>query len=105
MQTRLPHHEVIQAALLADPGRVARAERARREALRFPPFSALAAVSGPAAPPFMEALGRPPGVEVLGPSRGSWLVRAPDHDALSIALLAGPRPPGRLRIEVDPLRV
>ncbi|MBA2438530.1 MAG: hypothetical protein H0V52_09305, partial [Acidimicrobiia bacterium] len=36
LQTRLPGHEVVQAALHADPGRVAAAEGTRRAALHFP---------------------------------------------------------------------
>jgi primosomal protein N' (replication factor Y) len=44
-------------------------------------------------------------VELLGPSDGRWLVRAPDHQTLCDALAATPRPPGRLRLAVDPLRI
>jgi primosomal protein N' (replication factor Y) len=104
LQTRLPEHEVVEAALHADPGRVAEAERARRSLLRFPPFAALAEVSGAAAPAFMDALGRPDAVDVAPVGEGRWLLRAPDHGTLCDALASTPRPPGRLRIEVDPLR-
>jgi hypothetical protein len=58
-------------------------------------------VSGEAAAAFVAALA---GVEVLGPDNDRWLVRAPDHSVLCDALEAAPRPSGRLRIEVDPLR-
>jgi len=108
LQTRLPDHEVIDAAVHADPSRFSLVESARRAALRLPPETALAVVSGEAAPTFVEGLGAVAaahGVEVLGPSDGRWLVRAPDHAALSDALAAAPRPPGRLRVEVDPRRV
>ncbi len=105
LQTFVPRHEVVQAALHADPARVAAAERDRRELLRFPPVTALAEVSGPAAPAFVDALGAPLGVEVIGPSDGRWLVRAADHAALCDALAATARPPGRLRVAVDPPRV
>jgi primosomal protein N' (replication factor Y) len=105
VQTRIPQHEVVQAALHADPSRVADAERARRELLRFPPYAALAAVSGPAAAAFVEAFGQPLGVEVLGPTDGRWLLRAPDHRILCDALAATKRPTGRVRVEVDPLRI
>ncbi|HEX6236979.1 MAG TPA: hypothetical protein VFZ68_07280 [Acidimicrobiales bacterium] len=105
VQTSLPRHEVVQAALHGDPSRVADAERARRELLRFPPVTALAEVSGAAAPDFVDALGSPLGVEVLGPSDGRWLLRAPGHAALCDALAATPRPPGRVRVAVDPPRV
>jgi primosomal protein N' (replication factor Y) len=105
LQTRTPRHEVVEAALHAEPARLARAEDGRRVVLGFPPYAALAAVSGPSAPAFVEALGDPPGVDVLGPDDGRWLLRAGDHTALCDALAATPRPGGRLRIEVDPLRV
>jgi primosomal protein N' (replication factor Y) len=49
-------------------------------------------------------LGSPVGVEVLGPADDRWIVRAADHRTLCDALSAVIRPPGRLRIEVDPLR-
>ena len=81
------------------------AERERRELLRLPPFAALAEVSGAAAPDFVAALGAPVGVQVAETSPGRWLVRAGDHaDPLR---RAGRRasPAGRLRVEVDPLRV
>ncbi|MGI8809563.1 MAG: hypothetical protein ACR2KK_17325 [Acidimicrobiales bacterium] len=103
VQTRLPSHEVIDAAVHADPSRLAVVEAARRAALRFPPETAVATVSGQAAAAFVTAL--PVGaVEVLGPADGRWLVRAVDHRTLCDALAAIPRPAGRLRVEVDPLR-
>jgi primosomal protein N' (replication factor Y) (superfamily II helicase) len=106
VQTRLPDHEVIQAAIHADPARVADAERARRDLLRLPPFTALAAVSGSAARGFIDGLPRAGDIEVLGPADDRWLVRAPDHRVLADALAATPRPAtGRLRIEVDPARI
>ncbi len=46
VQTFLPRHEVVQAALLADPGRMTAAETERRRVLALPPFGALAAVGG-----------------------------------------------------------
>lgn len=105
IQTRQPHHEVIVAALRADPGVASAAERVRREFLRFPPVTALAAVSGAVAPAFIDSFGTPTGVDVLGPSDGQWLLRAADHQVLCDALAATPRPGGRLRVEVDPLRI
>ena len=103
LQTRLPKHEVVDAVLHADPGRLVEAERARRVALRFPPVRALAAVSGEAADAYVA--GVPESLERLGPDGGRWLLRAPDHRTLADALAATPRPAGRLRIEVDPTRV
>jgi primosomal protein N' (replication factor Y) len=105
LQTRLPGHEVCQAALLGDPERVAVAERERRRRLGYPPFGALVAVSGAAAGAFVERLGQPTGVEVLGPSGDQWLLRADDRERLLDAVAATPRPTGRVRIAVDPLRI
>jgi primosomal protein N' (replication factor Y) len=105
LQTHVPRHEVVQAVLHGDPGRATGAERARRELLGLPPATALAEVSGPAAPAFVAALGTPPGIDVLGPSDGRWLVRAADHRGLCDALAATDRPAGRLRVAVDPPRV
>jgi primosomal protein N' (replication factor Y) len=105
LQSHLPRHEVVHAALHADPARLVGAELDRRRLLGFPPAAALAEVSGAAAAAFVDALGSPLGVEVLGPADGRWLVRAPDHGVLCDALAATPRPPGRLRIAVDPLRI
>ncbi len=104
IQTRIPHHEVVQGALLADPQRVSDAERSRREMLRFPPVACIALVSGAVAPAFMDAFGEPEGVEVLGPSDDRWMLRSDDRSTLMDALAATPRPSGRLRVEVDPLR-
>ena len=101
----MPNHEVLDAAIHADPGRFAVVETARRAALRFPPEAALAEISGEAAPRFVGELGAD-GVDVLGPSSaGRWLARAEDHRHLCDRLAAVARPGGRLRIAVDPLRV
>lgn len=105
VQTFVPRHEAVQAALHADPARAAAAERERREMLRFPPVTAMAEVSGAAAPAFIDGLGAPLGVEVLGPSDDRWLLRAVDHRTLCDALAAAERPAGRLRVAVDPHRV
>jgi primosomal protein N' (replication factor Y) len=66
----------------------------------------LARVSGPVAADLIERLGAiDAGVELLGPDDGAWLVRAADHITLADAFAAAGRPPGRLRVEVDPLRI
>ena len=105
LQTRRPDHEVVEAALHADASRVAAAERARRELLRFPPVTAMAELSGPAAGAYAERLTGTAGLEVVSVEGGRWLVRAPDHQRLCDGLAASPRPPGRLRVAVDPMRV
>jgi len=106
VQTRMPGHEVLAAALSADPGRLSESERSVRQALRLPPFGALAVLSGAAADAYGDALreAAPRGVEVSGPVDGRWSVRAEQRSQLC-ALLAGvKRPAGRLRVEVDPVR-
>lgn len=105
IQTRLPDHDVVQSALHADPTRLAASDAARRELLRLPPFRAMAAVSGASAPAWIDALGAPEGIEVLGPSDDRWVLRADDHQRLMDVIASVPRPAGRLRIEVDPLRL
>jgi primosomal protein N' (replication factor Y) len=105
VQTRSPDHEVVQAAVHADTARVADAERARRRLLGFPPVTAMAEVSGVAAPAFVASLEPPPGLEVVPAGEGRWWLRAADHRVLCDALATTDRPAGRLRIEVDPLRI
>jgi primosomal protein N' (replication factor Y) len=103
VQTRRPDHPAIQAAVRADPGRLAEAELVVRKALQLPPASALAQLSGEGAASYAASL---QGVAVGGPDQGGrWLVRARDHAVLCDALAAAVRPTGRLRIEVDPLRI
>jgi primosomal protein N' (replication factor Y) len=106
VQTSLPDHPVLAAARNGDPARFAAEEVLQRVALGWPPASAVALVSHAAAASYVAAIdaGGPGGngVEVLGPHEDRWIVRAPDHATLCSALAAAPRPPGRLRIEVDP---
>jgi primosomal protein N' (replication factor Y) len=107
LQTRLPEHPVVRAVVAGDPTRFTEAEAARREALRYPPYGALAVVSGAASEGWAAtavAAPLPMGVEVLGPADGRWLVRAPDPTTLADWLATVERPAGRLRIEVDPSR-
>ena len=69
--------------------------------------SARAAVSGAGAEDWAMAATQeqpPLGIEVLGPADGRWLIRAPDPTRLADWLATIPRPPKRLRIEVDPPR-
>jgi primosomal protein N' (replication factor Y) len=105
VQTRVPDHEAVQAALHADPDLLVAAEQPRREALGFPPHRAVAEVGGPAAPALIEQLDLQLGLDVMGPDDGRWLVRAGDREELAAALEAAGRPPGRLRVAVDPLRL
>ncbi len=107
LQTRSPEHEVCRAALLGDPERVSVAEDDRRALLGFPPHVAMAEVGDQAGEAFVAALVAvaPDRVQVLGPIDGSWRITATDHQVLCDALAAVTRPPGRLRLSVDPLRL
>jgi primosomal protein N' (replication factor Y) len=115
VQTRDPDHEVIAAARTADPTIVADAEQARRRVLGFPPFGGLAEVSG--APEAVDvacaSLRLVSGLQVLGPTvagkAARALVQASSTDVLCDALASVDFTPararGRLRVDVDPLRV
>ncbi len=114
MQSRLPDHEVLEAARRADPTLVAAAERPRREELGYPPFGALAEVKGeaPAVRALFDGLVLAPAVDRFGPTASGagmqGLLRADDTEELADALAAtapAARAEGRLRIAVDPLRV
>lgn len=105
VQTFLPHHEVLDAVLHADPGRLMTKELARRRALGFPPTAALAVVTGEGAAEYASSL-RIAGVQSAPTLTGEVLLRAGDWDTLGQAIAATPRPKGtRLRIEVDPPRL
>jgi primosomal protein N' (replication factor Y) len=104
VQTFLPRHEVIQAALLADPGRLVEPERARRRLLGLPPYAALAAIGGPGSDEVASALRAYDGIDVGG-GEGHSTARAATWEQLGAAIIATPRPKGsRVRIEVDPPR-
>ena len=113
VQTRVPDHEVIEAVRRGDPDRVAEPETARRAALAYPPFGGLAELSGAAGA--VDALAtalRAGGVAVLGPVEVGTgrraLAQAPSDTVLCDALARSVREAralGRLRVEVDPLRV
>jgi len=106
VQTRQPDHEVLVGALGADPARLAESEAPIRRSLGLPPYGALAVLSGAAADVYAQALdaGAPAEVRVAAVGDGSWTLRAPSVAALCDLLSATPRPPGRLRVAVDPLR-
>ena len=107
VQTRLPAHPVLAAAVNADPGDWLRAEVERRSVMRQPPAATWALVSGAVAPSYIENLSAGPnasGLDIAGPAVGTWRVRSDDRAALLDALAAAERPSGRLRVAVDPLR-
>jgi len=110
VQTRIPGHPAIEAARRADPAILRDCEAPLRAELRLPPASALCAISGPSAPPYVTALRERlaadgPAGELLDAGDGRWLLRASDTESLSALLSGLARPPGRLRLEVDPQRL
>ena len=104
IQTRQPEHEVLQAALHANPEKLIDAESERRKLLQLPPYSALAQISGDSAIDMVESLKSNPDIEIMGPREGSWLLRAVNNEELSKAILRVGRPKGKIRIEIDPRR-
>ncbi len=104
VQTRQPDHEVLRAVLTADPSIVMDAERARRQLTGFPPAVTMAYVGGEAGSEFIDRLGTPMGVEIHQ-REGSWLLLAEDRRLLLDAIASVERPPGRLRLQIDPMRL
>ena len=102
VQTRLPDHAVLAAAVHGDPTRVSDSELALRRQLGLPPASALATLGGPGAAALAQLVAAAGVVEAseLAPER--WLLRAPDHTALCDALAAAERPKERVNVAVDP---
>ncbi len=105
VQTRTPDHRVLRAAVHADPGVLAREEAVVRRAMGLPPYGALAEISGVAAEALADRLLADLDLTVMGPRDGRWLIRAATPDRLADALRPDQRPPGRLRVHVDPPRV
>jgi primosomal protein N' (replication factor Y) (superfamily II helicase) len=107
LQTRLPDHAVVRAAVAADPALLSDPETAIRHQLEFPPFASIAVVSGPGSAQYVEGLrdlAATP-VQILGPDHDQWLVKAAEAAVLADALASVPRPPERLRVAVDPARL
>lgn len=114
IQTRVPDHEVIEAVRHGDPEVVRVPEQTRRRDLGYPPFGGLAEVSGAAAAvdALVAALRGVEGIRVLGPVEAGAgkraLAQAAGVAELCDALAGSARDArghGRLRVEVDPLRV
>jgi hypothetical protein len=88
--------------LHADLGLLAGPERALRQLLGLPPFEAIATLRGPGAMAYAQSLRTVRGISVSTMENDRWLVKAPDHGAMSDALAQVDRPAERLRVEVDP---
>jgi primosomal protein N' (replication factor Y) len=101
VQTRLPDHEVISAAVAGNPGPFLHHELALRRELALPPFRALAELSGPGAGELFGSLG----LDGAAIDDDRWLLRAADHQTLCDRLATTPRPRERVRVMVDPTGV
>ena len=104
VQTRIPQHPVLQAAVNADPGSLARTELEVRKQLRQPPEAHWAIISGASADQFIQRLGSPEGLEIRPANENRWRIRCDDRQELVDHLKNVDRPSGRLRIEINPLR-
>jgi len=105
LQTFNPDHEVVQAAVEADPDIVLDVERERRRLLSLPPYAALALVTGGYSAEVIAELDRSE-VDVGRDGDDRYLVRAKDWTTLGRAINDTVRPAGaRVRIVVDPPRV
>ena len=106
VQTRVPDDVVFGGPDCTE--RALALELGQRRALGYPPFGGLAEVSG-ADNAVSVACRMLRDIEILGPSRGRALLRTPSFemlcDRLREADLSSARELGRLRVEVDPLRV
>lgn len=101
VQTRMGDHRVLDAVRRADLALFGRALDDQAQAMRWPPAVAQAEVSGKGAPGFIERLGNPLGVDVLGPNDDRWLVRSDDVDTLVTELARVDRGDDRIRIAVS----
>lgn len=108
VRTSLPDHEVVRSAQAGDPGILAAEELRRRAVLRFPPYSALATITGPPEALAEAVADLPASLERWG-TEGGTVVRAPDATTLADALgcLVTDRTAGwadlPVRVEVEPV--
>ena len=107
VQTRLPDHPAVRAAVLADPTVLSDGQAAVRRELQLPPFTAVALVAGEGASEYIMSLKVLPGspVAAIGPDGDRWLVKAADITVLADALAATPRPAAPVRVAVQPARM
>ena len=112
LQSRQIGHPIIAGLAAGDPTALETYLMHQRATLRLPPFSAIAEITGPGAPGFIDSLGSyttPDSVDIVADRSGAtlrWLIRASDAEELTELLASGSRPAGqRLRIAVDPVRL
>jgi primosomal protein N' (replication factor Y) (superfamily II helicase) len=107
VQTRQPQHPALVALLLTDPSRLTEHDIAMRERIGFGVDQGIALVTGEASPIWAKRLTADRTVRVSGSADSGFLIRADDRATLSdaIARVDADRPTGRIRVEVDPLRI
>ena len=107
IQTRMPDHRVLRAAVRAQPDVFITEELDLRRSGNLPPFVGMAMVSGSAAEEFVEPLRSRLGFEVNGPDRDNrFLITGADRAVVAATLAELPRPKeGRVSVAIDPLRV
>jgi len=114
VQTRSPEHRVLSAVVRSDPSRFVHAEVELRRSLAFPPFAALAELSGPGAAEVAAWLsawapgGPAPGTEAPGePAPEERAPEEVDPDPLASSFdspgiqILGPRHDGRYLVRAD----
>jgi primosomal protein N' (replication factor Y) len=100
VQTRLPTHPVVDAAVRGEPTAVLDAEVAAAASLGLPPHVATCAITGAGAADFAAAVSTN-GVEVTRDGE-RFIAVAATHAVLCDALASAPRPDERVRVDVDP---
>ena len=101
LQTRSQKNKLIELIREGNFSKWSELNADRRKLLLLPPYGSYAEVSGSGANKYAEGLKFCDGIEVLGPSNGSWLVKAKSHSQLLQSLSSVPRPKEQLRIAVN----
>lgn len=108
VQTQQPDHAVLRAAVAGSSDELSASEAARRALLEYPPAASMIVFGGDAASAYIQALvtrGLPTGWRVEPGPSGNVLLRGVDRGPMLDLIAATPRPSGRLRLWVDPLRL
>ncbi|NQV96754.1 MAG: hypothetical protein HQ486_03065 [Acidimicrobiaceae bacterium] len=106
IQTHTPDNELLTGLSTGNLDAYSASEQLRRRLLKFPPFGALAEVTGAGTQAFLESLGSSLLVQTVVKDATHGLVRAQSWQELSEILLTTNRPAkSRLSIHVDPPRV
>ncbi|MEI8051034.1 MAG: hypothetical protein WCI12_06335 [Actinomycetes bacterium] len=100
LQTLLPDHSVITAALSGDPTEVIAGDLELRSTLGLPPFRAVALLKGKGAPEFARSMAEQ-GLDVRELDGDRSVVVALDHTSLAEGLVRAARPKDPVRISVD----